>query len=179
MVPREGKTYFGTTDTDYHGDFNHPQVEQADVDYLLKVINKRYPQSHITLDDIEASWAGLRPLIANNGSSDYNGGGANTGKVSDDSFEALIRVVDDYEDDQATRADVEHAISRLETAHAEAALSPSQVSRGSSLRQADDGMITLSGGKITDYRKMAAGALALIRRYVWSDRFANRRRASR
>lgn len=175
VVPREGKTYFGTTDTDYHGDFNHPQVEQADVDYLLKVINKRYPQSHITLDDIEASWAGLRPLIANNGSSDYNGGGANTGKVSDDSFEALIRVVDDYEDNQATRADVEHAISKLETAHAEAALSPSQVSRGSSLRQADDGMITLSGGKITDYRKMAAGALALIRRLL-AEHFATETR---
>lgn len=112
VVPREGKTYAGTTDTDYHGDANHPQVEQADVDYLLKEKNKRYPQSHKTLDDIEASWAGLRPLIANNGSSDYNGGGANTGKVLDELFEALIRVVDDYEDNQATRADVEHAISR-------------------------------------------------------------------
>ena len=75
-----------------------------------------------------------------------------------------------YEDDQATRADVERAISKLETAHAEAGLSPSQVSRGSSLHQATDGLITLSGGKITDYRKMAAGALALIRR-ILVDRF--------
>lgn len=29
VVPREGKTYFGTTDTDYTGDFKHPRVEQA------------------------------------------------------------------------------------------------------------------------------------------------------
>ncbi|MDB1564313.1 glycerol-3-phosphate dehydrogenase/oxidase [Lacticaseibacillus paracasei] len=170
VVPREGKTYFGTTDTDYTGDYEHPRVEQEDVDYLLKVVNKRFPESHMTIDDIEASWAGLRPLINDNGSSDYNGGGANSGKVSDDSFAALIEVVNAYEDDQATRADVERAISKLETAHAEAGLSPSQVSRGSSLDQATDGLITLSGGKITDYRKMAAGALALIRR-ILVDRF--------
>lgn len=167
VVPREGKTYFGTTDTDYTGDYKHPRVEQSDVDYLMKVINTRYPDAHITIDDIEASWAGLRPLIANNSSSDYNGGGANKGKVSDASFNALIKTVDDYEDKTATREDVERAISKLETAHAEAAgLTPSQVSRGSSLTQAPDGMITLSGGKITDYRKMAAGALALIRRLL-------------
>ncbi|ERL65767.1 type 1 glycerol-3-phosphate oxidase [Schleiferilactobacillus shenzhenensis] len=170
VVPREGKTYFGTTDTDYTGDYKHPRVEQADVDYLLKVINKRYPDAHITIDDIEASWAGLRPLIANNSASDYNGGGANKGKVSDESFDKLIKTVDDYEDKNATREDVERAISKLETAHAEAGLTPSQVSRGSSLKQAPDGMITLSGGKITDYRKMAAGALALIRRLL-SEQF--------
>ena len=43
VVPREGKTYFGTTDTDYTGDYKHPRVEQTDVDYLLKAINNRYP----------------------------------------------------------------------------------------------------------------------------------------
>lgn len=167
VVPREGKTYFGTTDTDYTGDYEHPRVEQEDLDYLLKVINTRYPEAHITIDDIQASWAGLRPLIANNSSSDYNGGGANKGKVSDESFDALIKTVDAYEDKTATRQDVERAISKLETAHAEAAgPTASQVSRGSSLHQAPDGMITLSGGKITDYRKMAAGALALIRRLL-------------
>ncbi len=83
VVPREGKTYFGTTDTDYTGDYAHPTVTQADVDYLLKVLNYRYPTADVTLADIEASWVGLRPLIASNGSSDYNGGGANTGKVSE------------------------------------------------------------------------------------------------
>ncbi|KRL14602.1 type 1 glycerol-3-phosphate oxidase [Schleiferilactobacillus perolens] len=167
VVPREGKTYFGTTDTDYTGDYEHPRVEQEDLDYLLKVINTRYPEAHITIDDIQASWAGLRPLIANNSSSDYNGGGADKGKVSDESFDALIKTVDAYEDKTATRQDVERAISKLETAHAEAAgPTASQVSRGSSLHQAPDGMITLSGGKITDYRKMAAGALALIRRLL-------------
>ncbi|MDO1604684.1 type 1 glycerol-3-phosphate oxidase [Lactobacillus sp. YT155] len=164
VVPREGKTYFGTTDTDFTGDYKHPMVEQSDVDYLLKAINYRYPKANITLDDIEASWVGLRPLISNNSSSDYNGGTSNVGKVSDKSFDNLIKVVNKYEDKQATRSDVEKSISDLQTAHAEADLKPSQVSRGSQLDVGDDGLITLSGGKITDYRKMAAGALALIRK---------------
>lgn len=166
VVPREGKTYFGTTDTDFTGDYAHPTVTQADTDYLLAAINNRYPKANVTLDDIEASWVGLRPLIAANGSSDYNGGGANAGKVSDASFENLIQTVNDYEDQQATRTDVEQAISKLKTAHAEDTLKPSQVSRGSSLETEADGMVTLSGGKITDYRKMAAGALALIRQIL-------------
>src|SRR5690606_14734001 len=74
VIPREEKTYFGTTDTDYKGDFSHPKVEQEDVDYLLEVVNNRYPSAGITINDIESSWAGLRPLISANGGSDYNGG---------------------------------------------------------------------------------------------------------
>ncbi|MGO1919446.1 MAG: FAD-dependent oxidoreductase, partial [Alkalibacterium gilvum] len=34
VIPREEKTYFGTTDTDYKGDLKNPKVEQEDVDYL-------------------------------------------------------------------------------------------------------------------------------------------------
>ncbi|SPS04195.1 type 1 glycerol-3-phosphate oxidase [Latilactobacillus sakei] len=169
VVPREGKTYFGTTDTDYTGDYKHPRVEQTDVDYLLKAINNRYPSVDIALNDIEASWAGLRPLISNNGSSDYNGGGANSGKVSEESFNNLIKTVDDYENKTAVRADVEKAISQLRTAHAEETVNPSQVSRGSSLKVAENGLMTLSGGKITDYRKMAAGALDMIRDILKKD----------
>lgn len=164
VVPRENKTYFGTTDTDYTGDYKHPRVEQADVDYLLKAINNRYPEAEITINDIEASWAGLRPLLSGNGSSDYNGGGSNTGKVSDESFENLIKTAVAYSKDEASRGEVEKSISSLKTASAEKTLSPSQVSRGSSLKVGDDGLITLSGGKITDYRKMAAGAMELIRK---------------
>ncbi|MDO4912413.1 MAG: type 1 glycerol-3-phosphate oxidase [Lactobacillus sp.] len=166
VVPREGKTYFGTTDTDYQGDFKHPHVTQEDVDYLLKAINSHYPHAGITIDDIEASWAGLRPLIEANGSSDYNGGGANTGRVSEESFNNLISLANAYSKGEASQTEVEKAISNLQTAHSEQTLSPSQVSRGSSLDVGDDGLITLSGGKITDYRKMAAGAMDLIRKLM-------------
>ncbi|GMM16887.1 type 1 glycerol-3-phosphate oxidase [Lactobacillus amylovorus] len=164
-IPREGKTYFGTTDTDYKGDFLHPRVEQEDVDYLLSIINKRYPEAKITIDDIEASWAGLRPLISSNSSSDYNGG--NSGKITSDSFDEVIDIVNKYENKEADRVDVEDVLNNLESTLSEK--NPSAVSRGSALDVANDGLITLAGGKLTDYRKMAAGAIALITKVLKED----------
>ena len=125
-IPREGKTYFGTTDTDFRGDYAHPTVEQGDVDYLLSIINKKYPSAHLTIDDVEASWAGVRPLI----------------EVEVEGNEAA---------DAATGASVSDSTS-----------APSAVSRGSSLTEAEDGLITLAGGKLTDYRIMANGAMDKI-----------------
>ncbi len=61
VLPRENKTYFGTTDTDYTGDLANPMVTQEDVDYLLDIVNNRFPEANLTLDDIESGWAGLRP----------------------------------------------------------------------------------------------------------------------
>jgi len=168
VVPRENKTYFGTTDTDYHGDFAHPTVTQEDVDYLLSIINRRFPSVKLGIDDIESSWAGLRPLIAANGSSDYNGG--NSGKISDKSFDDVIDVVDQFESQKASREDVEEVLNDLESSLAEDRLSPSAVSRGSALTSSSDGLLTLAGGKLTDYRKMAAGAMALIRKLL-ADQF--------
>lgn len=163
-IPRENKTYFGTTDTDYTGDYEDPKVTQEDVDYLLDVVNHRYPEAKLTLNDIESSWAGLRPLLTGNSGSDYNGG--DNGSISEKSFDEVIDVVSRYKGDQASRADVEHVLNNLENSRAEKELSPSQVSRGSSLEREEDGLITLSGGKITDYRKMAAGAMKLIQQLL-------------
>lgn len=166
-IPRENKTYFGTTDTDYQGDYVDPKVTQEDVDYLLTVINHRYPEAKLTLQDIESSWAGLRPLLIGNAGSDYNGG--DNGNISTQSFQQAVDVVTDYKDGKATRDEVEDVLNNLESSRAEKRLAPSSVSRGSSLEQAPDGMITLSGGKITDYRKMAAGAIELIRKLLQED----------
>lgn len=159
-IPRENKTYFGTTDTDYHGDFTDPKVTQEDVDYLLDVINFRYPDAKLTLDDIEASWAGLRPLLGGNAGSDYNGG--DNGAVSEKSFDLVVDAVMRYQNKTATKAEVEHILNHLEASLSEKGDAPSSVSRGSSLERETDGLITLAGGKITDYRKMAAGAMELI-----------------
>lgn len=126
-IPREGKTYFGTTDTDYDGDLENPKVDQSDVDYLLKIINKKYPSAHLTIDDVEASWAGIRPLVA----------------AEDEGKEEEVDAVSGASDASDTSA-------------------PSAVSRGSSLKMADDGLITLAGGKLTDYRVMANGAMDMI-----------------
>ncbi|MGX7244888.1 type 1 glycerol-3-phosphate oxidase [Enterococcus quebecensis] len=164
VVPREKKTYFGTTDTDYTGDYEHPTVTQEDVDYLLEIVNNRYPQANVTIADIEASWAGLRPLISENGGSDYNGG--NNGKVSDKSFDQVIDIVSKYQKQEVSRYDVENVLNHLEDSLAESKENPSAVSRGSLLERSEDGLLTLSGGKITDYRKMAEGALKEIQRIL-------------
>ncbi|MGT2756371.1 type 1 glycerol-3-phosphate oxidase [Streptococcus ovuberis] len=160
VLPRENKTYFGTTDTDYKGDLANLQVTREDVDYLLGIVNNRFPEANLTLEDIESGWAGLRPLLSGNSASDYNGG--NSGKMSDTSFENLIGVVKGYLADEQTRGDVELAVQNLEGSLSEKTLDPSSVSRGSSLERDDNGLITLAGGKITDYRKMAQGAMELI-----------------
>lgn len=128
-IPREGKTYFGTTDTDFKGDMTDPKVDQSDVDYLLGIINKKYPSAHLTINDVEASWAGIRPLVAADES------GVKTDAVSGASAAASLSA-------------------------------PSAVSRGSSLKVASDGLITLAGGKLTDYRLMANGAMKKIRQIL-------------
>ena len=90
---------------------------------------------------MEASWAGLRPLIASNGSSDYNGG--NSGKITAQSFDEVIAIVDKYEKQLVSREDVEDVLNHLESTLSENKPNPSAVSRGSSLDVAQDGLITL------------------------------------
>ncbi|EHI69327.1 type 1 glycerol-3-phosphate oxidase [Streptococcus ictaluri] len=160
VLPREEKTYFGTTDTDYDGDLEHPQVTQEDVDYLLEIVSRRFPKAKLTIDDIESSWAGLRPLLSGNSASDYNGG--NSGKLSNSSFDHLVETVQAYLNHDKKREDVEDAIKHVEASTSEKALDPSAVSRGSSFERDDNGLLTLAGGKITDYRKMAQGAMETI-----------------
>ncbi|MCL1950737.1 MAG: type 1 glycerol-3-phosphate oxidase [Turicibacter sp.] len=159
-LPRENKTYFGTTDTDYHGDLANPQVTQEDLDYLLGAVELRYPGLIIGKEDIESSWAGLRPLLNTNSGSDYNGG--DNGFISDKSFQELVSAVVDYKEEKLSRGELESILKNLEGSLGEKRLSPSAVSRGSSLEREEDGLITLSGGKITDYRKMGEGALGLV-----------------
>ncbi|MDR0921266.1 MAG: type 1 glycerol-3-phosphate oxidase [Lactobacillales bacterium] len=160
VIPRENKTYFGTTDTDYQGDFSHPVVEEEDVYYLLEAVNTHFPEVDITIRDIESSWAGIRPLIASNGGSDYNGG--DNGSISDKSFEEVVSAVTDYTAGRKNKNEVEHVLRQMESSLSESENSPSAISRGSSLELDDSGLITLAGGKITDYRKMAEGAMKLI-----------------
>lgn len=66
-IPREGKAYVGTTDTFYNNDTSKPLVNQEDRDYLVDAINYMFPTVHITDADIESTWAGVRPLIFEEG----------------------------------------------------------------------------------------------------------------
>lgn len=66
-IPRENKTYIGTTDTDYRGSKTNPTVTSEDVTYLLGAVNNMFPTVSLNNNDIESSWAGLRPLIHEEG----------------------------------------------------------------------------------------------------------------
>src|SRR5699024_7562532 len=47
----------------YDEDIAKPIATQEDRDYLLKNVNYMFPDLELVDDDIESSWAGIRPLI--------------------------------------------------------------------------------------------------------------------
>lgn len=159
VLPRENKTYFGTTDTDYTGDLEHPKVTQEDVDYLLGIVNNRFPEANITVADIESSWAGLRPLIAGNSASDYNGG--NNGTISDESFDNLIATVESYLSKEKHVKMLSLLSASLKVAHLRNIWIHLQFLVGLAWSWWQ-WPLTLAGGKITDYRKMAEGAMERV-----------------
>ena len=62
MIPWEGKTLIGTTDTPFDGSPDTITVTDQDKDYLLKAANMYLDNIQLTKDDIIDSFAGLRPL---------------------------------------------------------------------------------------------------------------------
>jgi len=66
-IPRLRCTYVGTTDTAYTGDPNAIPTYKEDVEYLLKGTNAIFPTVNLSIDDVESSWAGVRPLIFEEG----------------------------------------------------------------------------------------------------------------
>ena len=68
-IPRGKVTYVGTTDTDYKGDKENPVTNKEDVEYLVNGVNNIFPSVNLTIDDVISSWAGLRPLIHEEGKS--------------------------------------------------------------------------------------------------------------
>jgi glycerol-3-phosphate dehydrogenase len=68
-IPRNGVTYVGTTDTVYNREIDKPECNKEDADYLLKAVNNMFKGVNLTAADIESTWAGLRPLIYEEGKS--------------------------------------------------------------------------------------------------------------
>jgi glycerol-3-phosphate dehydrogenase len=56
-------TLIGTTERDYSGDLANPQIDAAEIDYLLDMTN-RYFARDLTRDAVVWTFAGLRPLLA-------------------------------------------------------------------------------------------------------------------
>lgn len=100
-IPRGKATYVGTTDTAYTGSLNRVVATEEDLQYLLKAVNHMFPSITLTKYDVISNWAGLRPLIREEGKS------------------------------------------------------PSEMSRKDEIFEANDGLISIAGGKLTGYRKMA------------------------
>ena len=66
-IPRGRSTYVGTTDTNYNGDLNRVVATKEDAHYLLDAVNNMFTDVQLTIEDIESNWAGLRPLIHEDG----------------------------------------------------------------------------------------------------------------
>ncbi|WP_319003514.1 glycerol-3-phosphate dehydrogenase/oxidase [Bacillus shivajii] len=107
-IPRDGKTYIGTTDTHYKADIASPRMTQADLDYILQAANDMFPSLNLTEDDVESSWAGLRPLIHEEGKS------------------------------------------------------ASEISRKDEIFTSESGLLSIAGGKLTGYRKMAERIVDIV-----------------
>ncbi|MGB5817852.1 MAG: FAD-dependent oxidoreductase, partial [Saonia sp.] len=100
-IPRGKVTYVGTTDTNYNNDKDNVRVDLADAMYLISAVNNMFPKIDLEMEDIVSSWAGLRPLIHEEGKS------------------------------------------------------ASELSRKDEIFTSDTGLISIAGGKLTGYRKMA------------------------
>ena len=100
-IPRGKITYIGTTDTAFKDDKDHILANKEDVEYLITAANSAFPDVHLTIEDVKSSWAGVRPLI--------------------------------FEEGKST----------------------AEISRKDEIFESETGLISIAGGKLTGYRKMA------------------------
>ncbi len=117
LIPRHGIIYAGTTDTPYHGDKDDPPVTREDMEYILHAIRYIFPGLALSQEDVLSSWAGIRPLI--------------------------------YEEGK----------------------SASEISRRDEVFISEHGLISMAGGKLTGYRKMAEKVVnTIVRRGGWKEK---------
>jgi len=109
-IPRNKTTYIGTSDTNYTGNKNEVKCTQEDVSYILSNVNNMFSIPPLTLADVSSSWAGLRPLIHEDGKS------------------------------------------------------PSELSRSDEIFISESNLISIAGGKLTGYRKMAKRIVDLLQK---------------
>lgn len=65
VFPWQGATVVGTTDLDHGQDLSvEPGISPAEVSYLMTALHLRFPELDLTLDDIIASYAGVRPVVS-------------------------------------------------------------------------------------------------------------------
>ncbi len=70
VLNRGEVSIIGTTDTIWHSEsegLDQPRCSREDCDYLLRTVNKIFPHAMLTDNDIIATYAGIRPLIRQEG----------------------------------------------------------------------------------------------------------------
>ena len=67
VMPYQGQTLIGTTDTPYHGDLDQVLASEDDIRYLVNATQHYFPS--FSASDVTSTFAGLRPLIAKKASS--------------------------------------------------------------------------------------------------------------
>lgn len=107
-IPRGKKVYIGTTDTNYKESIDFPYATKEDVEYTLNAANHMFPAANLKVEDVESTWAGLRPLIHEDGKS------------------------------------------------------PSDLSRKDEIFISDSNLISIAGGKLTGFRKMAERSVNVV-----------------
>jgi glycerol-3-phosphate dehydrogenase len=101
VVPYGDIVWIGTTDTDYPRAVERPTITREDVDYLLEATNRTWPEARIVDEDVRGAWAGVRPLLHQEGKK------------------------------------------------------PSEISRRDEILVEPNGLVSIAGGKLTTYRRMA------------------------
>ena len=69
VLPWGNLSYIGTTDSDTDEPPDQLSVSADDIVYLLRSANARFPSARLSVEDVRATWAGLRPLLADQGQS--------------------------------------------------------------------------------------------------------------
>jgi glycerol-3-phosphate dehydrogenase len=69
VIPWQGRTVIGTTDTDYAGDPDEPRAESEEIDRVVESAARYFPCADVSRNDVISSYAGLRPLVGGDGKS--------------------------------------------------------------------------------------------------------------
>ncbi|MCI0489472.1 MAG: glycerol-3-phosphate dehydrogenase [Blastocatellia bacterium] len=69
VIPWQGRTVIGTTDTDYTGSLDDPGVCADEIDRVVESAARYFPEANLSTADVISAFAGLRPLAAREGAS--------------------------------------------------------------------------------------------------------------
>jgi glycerol-3-phosphate dehydrogenase len=62
IIPWDSKYLIGTTDIRFTGDLDRVEIEDDEIDYLLRETNRVVPPARLTRDSVLYTYAGVRPL---------------------------------------------------------------------------------------------------------------------